>query len=114
MSPIILTMKKVNIFEAKARLSEYLDLVEGGERIVICRRNRPIAELRALPEFEAWQRPLGGTALRIPAMFFDTLPADVEDSFYAPPITTGRGTSTAAERHPRPYRTSKRPSRTKR
>jgi len=29
-----MTMKKVNIFEAKARLSEYLDLVEGGERIV--------------------------------------------------------------------------------
>ena len=108
-----MTMKKVNIFEAKARLSEYLDLVEGGERIVICRRNRPIAELRALPVIRGGQRPLGGTELRIPDMFFDTLPADVEDSFYASPITTGRGTSTAAEPHPRPYRTNKRPSRKK-
>ena len=101
-------MKKVNIFEAKARLSEYLDLVEGGERVVICRRNRPIAELRALPAVRGGPRPLGGTELQIPDVFFDPLPADVEDSFYAPPIVTGRGASTAAERHPNSYRTGKR------
>ena len=60
-------MKKVNIFEAKARLSEYLDLVEGGERVVICRRNRPIAELRAIAcNSRSGPRPLGGTALRMP------------------------------------------------
>ena len=104
-----MTMKRVNIFEAKARLSEYLDLVEGGERVVICRRNRPIAELRALPAIRGGQRHLGGTELRLPDMFFDPLPADLEDSFYAPPITTGRGTSTTAEPHSRPYRSSKRP-----
>ena len=109
-----MTMKKVNIFEVKARLSEYLDLVEGGERIVICRRNRPIAELRALPALRGGQRAVGGTELDIPDAFFDALPAEVEESFYPPPITTGRGASTAAEPHPGPYRTGKRPTRTKR
>jgi antitoxin (DNA-binding transcriptional repressor) of toxin-antitoxin stability system len=109
-----MTMKKVNIFEAKARLSEYLDLVEGGERVVICRRNRPIAELRALPASRGGQRPLGGTELRIPDTFFEPLPIELEETFYAAPIATGRGASTAAERRPRPSRTEKRQSRTKR
>ena len=43
---IIMTMIMVNIHEAKAKLSEYLDATERGERVVICNRNRPIAELR--------------------------------------------------------------------
>ena len=36
-----MTMKKVNIHEAKAKLSEYVDAVVRGEQVVICRRNRP-------------------------------------------------------------------------
>jgi prevent-host-death family protein len=36
----------VNIFEAKAHLSRYLAQVEkSGRRIVICRNNKPIADL---------------------------------------------------------------------
>ena len=36
----------VNVHEAKARLSELLDRLEQGEKIVICRRNRPVAVVR--------------------------------------------------------------------
>lgn len=38
-------MVTINVAEAKANLSKYLGLAEKGERVVICRRNRPIAEL---------------------------------------------------------------------
>jgi prevent-host-death family protein len=38
----------INIHEAKAKLSEYLDKVAAGEHVVICKRNRPVAELRAV------------------------------------------------------------------
>ena len=44
-------MTKLNVHEAKTHLSEYLDRLERGEEdvVTICRRNEPIAELRALP-----------------------------------------------------------------
>jgi antitoxin (DNA-binding transcriptional repressor) of toxin-antitoxin stability system len=41
-------MINVNIQEAKTHLSRYLDQVEQGEVIVVCRHNRPVAELRAI------------------------------------------------------------------
>jgi antitoxin (DNA-binding transcriptional repressor) of toxin-antitoxin stability system len=41
-------MIKVNIQEAKTHLSRYLDQVEEGEVVVLCRHNQPVAELRAI------------------------------------------------------------------
>jgi antitoxin (DNA-binding transcriptional repressor) of toxin-antitoxin stability system len=41
-------MIKVNIQEAKTHLSRYLDQVEEGEVVVVCRHNQPVAELRAI------------------------------------------------------------------
>ena len=41
-------MIKVNIQEAKTHLSRYLDHVENGDVVVVCRHNQPIAELRAI------------------------------------------------------------------
>ena len=38
----------VNIAEAKAKLSEYVDAVAKGEHVIICNRNRPVAELRPI------------------------------------------------------------------
>lgn len=38
-------MTEIGIFEAKNKLSELLDRVERGERIVITRRGKPVAEL---------------------------------------------------------------------
>jgi prevent-host-death family protein len=45
---IIMVMIMVNIADAKARLSEFLEAVERGEHVVICKRNQPVAELRAV------------------------------------------------------------------
>jgi len=70
-------MIKANIFEVKARLSEYLDRAMSGERIVICRHNKPVAELRAIEEVRTDPRPIGPLPGRptfeIPPSFFDPL-----------------------------------------
>jgi antitoxin (DNA-binding transcriptional repressor) of toxin-antitoxin stability system len=90
-----MTMKKVNIVEVKARLSELLELAESGERVVICRRNQPVAELRPLSGPRVGERPLGGMHVAVPDSFFTPLPAEVEDSFYS---TASGGASAVAER----------------
>lgn len=41
-------MIKVNILEAKTHFSQYIDRVVEGEVVVVCRHNRPVAELRAV------------------------------------------------------------------
>ena len=41
-------MIKVNIQEAKTHLSRYVDQVENGDVVVVCRHNQPVAELRAI------------------------------------------------------------------
>ena len=41
-------MVKVNIAEVKAKLSEFLEIAGRGERVLICKHNRPVAELRAV------------------------------------------------------------------
>jgi prevent-host-death family protein len=97
-----MTMIMVNIFEAKAKLSDLLDRAVSGERILICKRNQPVAELRpiAAPRQEA--RPIGQAKglLTIPATFFAPLDeADVEafdaTDVYPPVRSTA---SRAAER----------------
>ena len=41
-------MIRVNIQEAKTHLSRYIDRVEQGDVIIVCRHNQPVAELRAV------------------------------------------------------------------
>jgi prevent-host-death family protein len=43
-----MTMLMVNIADAKAKLSEYVEAVARGEQVIICNRNRPVAELRPI------------------------------------------------------------------
>lgn len=67
-------MTTVNVHEAKAHLSEYLARVEAGETVVICRRNKPIAQIKALPQPRK-QPPMGlakGEVTLHPS-FFDPL-----------------------------------------
>lgn len=80
---MIMTMIIVNIHDAKARLSEYLEAVGRGERVVICKRNRPVAELRAVVSARTTPRPIGGAMgkLEVPASFFEALPGDVVEAF---------------------------------
>lgn len=42
-------MRTVNIAEFKDNLSKYLEAVEGGDEVVICRRNVPVARLAPQP-----------------------------------------------------------------
>lgn len=43
-------MKTANIADFKKHLSAFIDMVEKGETIVICRRNIPVAQLVDLPQ----------------------------------------------------------------
>ncbi len=38
-------MIEANVADVKARLSHFLRMAKSGERVVICERNRPVAEL---------------------------------------------------------------------
>jgi antitoxin (DNA-binding transcriptional repressor) of toxin-antitoxin stability system len=100
-----MTMKKVNIFEAKARLSECIDAVQRGEQVVICRRNQPVAELRAITVTRTTPRPVGGAkGLEIPDAFFEPLPDDVVNAFYGE--VSRRAPSRVAEASPSPRKGS--------
>ena len=78
-----LVMTKVNIHEAKTHLSHYVEKAMEGEVIVLCKRNEPVAELRALPKPRTEKRPigLGKGLISIPDDFFDPLPEDVLRAF---------------------------------
>ena len=73
-----MVMMKANIFEVKAKLSEYVDRAARGEKIVICRHNKPVAELRPLEAIRATPRPVGPLPGRptfeVPASFFEPMP----------------------------------------
>jgi len=80
---IIMTMLKVNIHEAKANLSKYIAAAGRGEAVVICHRNVPVAELRALPRLRKEPRPIGlhRGKFKIPRSFFEPLPAEIQAAF---------------------------------
>ena len=78
-------MIKIDIHEAKTHLSRYLDRVEKGETIIVCRRDVPIAEIRALQSERRSERPIGLAKgkFEIPKNFFLPLPEDIISSFYS-------------------------------
>ena len=67
-------MIMVNIYDIKARLSHFVDEVLRGERVVICKRNQPVAELVAITQRRTEPRPIGGGPHRY----------DVPDAAFAP------------------------------
>ena len=77
-----LTMLTVNIAEAKTRLSRYLEAVERGETVVVCRRNVPIAEIRPVARPRTEPRPVGiDRGMEVPPSFFEPLPENLLDAF---------------------------------
>lgn len=73
---------RVNVAEAKARFSAYLKAVEAGETVLVCRRNVPIAEIRAVPRRPQQPRRLGiDRTMVVPRSFFEPLPGALLDSF---------------------------------
>jgi antitoxin (DNA-binding transcriptional repressor) of toxin-antitoxin stability system len=99
-------MKVVNINEAKAKLSEYLDAAAGGERVLICKRNQPVAELRAIPGARTSPRAVGKAAgrLQVPPAFFDPLPNDLVSIFSGEGDSGGQEAARAARVAERPPR----------
>ena len=75
----------MNIHDAKTNLSRYLEEVEKGEQVVICRRNEPIAEVRGIAQARKEPRPIGLAAgeFEVPDEFFEPLPDDVLKAFGA-------------------------------
>jgi antitoxin (DNA-binding transcriptional repressor) of toxin-antitoxin stability system len=97
-----MTMLMVNIADVKARLSEYLDAVARGEQVVICNRNQPVAELRAIqpkrtaprdlsPMFPDWQ---------IDPAFFEQMTNEELEDWYGPDPARAKR---VAEKPPPPY-----------
>lgn len=77
-------MVKVNVQEAKTHLSRYLDAVEQGEVVILCRHNKPIAELRKLAESEPKEPRRFGLwdDFGVSESFFEPLPDDLIKAFY--------------------------------
>ena len=94
-------MLKVDVADAKAHLSSYLDHVARGETIVLCRRNVPVAELRPLPQRRTEERPVGIDAgLVVPDSFFEPLPEDVLRAFEGAATDEGDTTGGQVETDP--------------
>lgn len=78
-----MVMSKVNVFEIKAKLSEYLDRAAQGERIVIYRHNTPVAELGPVQSVRTEPRPIGPLPgeqpFEVPPSFFEPLSNDELD-----------------------------------
>ena len=72
-------MLLVNIHDAKAHLSEYLNRLHIEREIVLCKRNVPIAVIRPVAE-PAGPRVIGleKGRLHVPDSFNDPLPEEIE------------------------------------
>jgi antitoxin (DNA-binding transcriptional repressor) of toxin-antitoxin stability system len=73
----------LNIHDAKTNLSRYLSELSSDERIILCRRNQPVAEIRLLPQAARKPRQLGLAKgdFVVEAAFFDPLPDEILDGF---------------------------------
>lgn len=76
-------MIRLNIHEAKTHLSRYLEKLAGGEKITLCKRNIPIAEIRPIPPHREHKRPIGLAKgeFEVKPEFFDPLPEEILSAF---------------------------------
>ncbi len=75
-------MLQLNINEVKTHLSATLTKVEQGETVIICKRNKPIAEIRPIRKPRKKKRPLGLMGkkypdFKVPDDINDPLPDDI-------------------------------------
>ena len=80
-------MIRLNVHQAKTHLSKYLDQLSAGETIVLCKRNTPVAEIRAIPQPRKAKRPIGlaKNTVKVTKSFFKPLPDELLDSFEGKP-----------------------------
>lgn len=69
-------MINVNINHVKAHLSDCIAQAEQGEVIIICKRNKPVAEIRGIEQARQQPRPIGllKGQFSVPESFFEPLP----------------------------------------
>jgi prevent-host-death family protein len=82
-------MLMVNIADMKAKLSEYLEAASRGERVLICNRNKPIAELRAVEQPPAQARdlsPMFPGQVFLTDGFFEPMTSDDLREWYDTPV----------------------------
>ena len=77
----------LNMQEAKTHLSRHVAALKAGDRIILCRRNCPVAEIRPISGQLNEPRPVGlGQGLAdLTDAFFDPLPDDILDEFEGGP-----------------------------
>ena len=56
-----IVMIKLNINEIKAQFSKYIEMVEAGDTVLVCKRNVPVAEIRPV-EKKKQRKPIFGSA----------------------------------------------------
>jgi antitoxin (DNA-binding transcriptional repressor) of toxin-antitoxin stability system len=78
-----IVLKQANIHDAKTHLSRYLAELMPGETLILCNRNRPVAELRTL-HGNVIRKPRLGVAkgeFTVPDSFFEPLPDEILKAF---------------------------------
>ena len=77
-------MIMVNIHEAKTHLSKYLEKASAGEKILVCKRNVPIAQIVPVEKPLTQKRPIGLAEgeFTVPQDFNDPLPDEEINAFY--------------------------------
>ena len=75
-------MLTVNVHDAKAKLSHYLDLAQKGKTLIIAKRNIPVAQISPIEKAKVHrQLGLSKQKFEVPNSFFEPLPKQVIDSF---------------------------------
>jgi antitoxin (DNA-binding transcriptional repressor) of toxin-antitoxin stability system len=74
---------RLNMHDAKTHLSRHLAEMKPDDRLILCNRNRPVAEVRLLAAARPKPRAFGVAKgqFRVPAEFFEPLPDDVLAGF---------------------------------
>ena len=90
-------MIQVNIHEMKAKLSDYLAAALRGERVIIARRNVPLAEVKPIAAPPSAPRPLGQgpreDGYELPDSFWEPLPEELTAAFNGIADTPANGSS---------------------
>lgn len=78
-----MTTTKLDIHEAEANLARLLAGLQPGDRIVLCRRNEPVAQILPLASQSTAARPrgLGKGLARLKPEFFEPLPRELLKPF---------------------------------
>ncbi|MCI5116294.1 MAG: type II toxin-antitoxin system Phd/YefM family antitoxin [Candidatus Electrothrix sp. AW1] len=80
-------MPQLNISQVKSHFSATIARVTAGETVIICNRNKPVAEIRPLQQQKKLKkRPIGLAGKEYPEWdigkdFFDPLPDDILSCF---------------------------------